>query len=106
MVEIKRTPTEKGIKFQAKEQGEITAEIYGEIEDETFHIKEYSGDKYLFDGMVRAVINHAEHCGAVKAEINDTVADFLLMLFNYRREIPSIGEFFEKEQCEGCSKGK
>lgn len=106
MVEIKRTPTEKGIKFTAVEKGETTAEIYGEIEENTFHITEYSGDKYLFDGMVRAVINNAEHCGAEGAEIDETVPDFLLMLFGYKREIPSISEFFEQEQCQGCSLGK
>ena len=103
MVEIKRTPTGKGIKFTAVEKGEITAEIYGEIEEKTFHIKQYGGDKYLFDGMVRAVINHAEHCGAEGAVIDGSVADFLLMLFGYRREIPSITAFFETEQCQGCA---
>ena len=53
--------------------------------------------------MVRAVINHAEHCGAEGAVIDGSVADFLLMLFGYRREIPSISAFFETEQCQGCA---
>lgn len=102
MVEIKRTPTETGIKFTAVEGGKITAEIYGETEEKIFRIKQYTGDKYLFDGMVRAVINHAEHCGAAGAVIENTVEDLPLVLFGYKREIPSISEFFEVEQCQGC----
>lgn len=102
MVEIKRTPTEKGIKFTAVEKEEVTAEIYGEIMGETFYIKQYTGDKYLFDGMVRAIINHAEHCGAAGAVIESSVEDILLSLFGYQRDIPSIEEFFETDRCEGC----
>lgn len=102
MVEIKRVPTETGIKFTAVEKGEIIAEIYGEIEEKTFHIKQYGGDKYLFDGMVRAVINHAEHCGAEGAVIESAVEELPLTIFGYKREIPSISDFFEAEQCHGC----
>lgn len=103
MVEIKRNYQAEDFTFEAKTDGELLADIHGEIVDGVFHIKSYNGDKYLFDGVCRGALNNAEHEGAKGAVIEETVPDWLLMLFNYSREIPSISEFFEKEQgCCGC----
>lgn len=103
MIEIKRNYDAADFVFEAKTEGELLADIHGEITDSVFHIKSYSGDKYLFDGLCRGALNNAEHEGARSAVIEETVPDWLLMLFNYSREIGSISEFFEKEQgCCGC----
>lgn len=99
MVEIKRNYNLPDIVFEAKEQGEITAYMKGSISEEVFHITEYEGDKYLFDGVCRASLNNAEHEGAISAVIENTVPDFLLMLFGYSRDIPSISDFFEEKNC-------
>lgn len=103
MIEIKRNPQKPGIVFEAKENGVITAEIEGNIQDQCFHITNYKGDKYLFDGMCRAALNNAEHNGAISAVIEDSVENLYLMLFGYERQIPSISDFFEKgHSCNGC----
>lgn len=99
MIEIKRNPSLPDIVFEAKEKGEIIAAMKGEIKEGVFHITSYEGDKYLFDGMCRASLNNAEHEGAASAVIEASVADWLLMLFNYKREIPSISVFFEEKNC-------
>ena len=103
MVEIKRNPSARDFCFEAKTDGELLAELHGEIIDSVFHIKTYSGDQYLFDGVCRASLNNAEHEGASSAIIEETVKDYLLMLFGYEREIGSISNFFEQEKgCKGC----
>lgn len=97
MIEIKRNYDFSDIVFEAKEKGEITAIMKGGIDEEgVFHIVHYEGDKYLFDGVCRATLNHAEHEGALSAVIEPTVPDWQLMLFDYKREIPSISEFFSE----------
>lgn len=106
MVEIKRNPSAGDFCFEAKTDGEILAQLHGEIIDGVFHIKTYDGDQYLFDGVCRASLNSAEHEGASSAVIEETVKDYLLMLFGYKRKINSISSFFENEQgCSGCRGG-
>ncbi len=102
MVEIKRNHDSEDFVFEAKTNGELLAELHGEIVEGVFHILKYSGDKYLFDGVCRAALNNADHEGASSAVIEDSVPEWLLMLFGYKRNIPSIGEFFESEGCNGC----
>lgn len=102
MVEIKRNHEAPDFLFEAKENGEITASLHGEITDSVFHVLSYDGDKYLFDGVCRGALNNAKHDGAASAVIEDTVPDWLLMLFGYKREIPSISDFFEEKNCN-CS---
>lgn len=102
MVEIKRNRGAKDFVFEAKTNGELLAELHGEITEGVFRILKYGGDKYLFDGVCRAALNNAEHEGASSAVIEDSVPEWLLMLFGYKREIPSIGKFFESEGCNGC----
>ncbi len=102
MVEIKRNYDSDEFLFQAKENGEITASLYGEISEGVFHIRRYEGDKWLFDGVCRGALNNAEHEGAVSAVIEEGVPDWQLMLFGYTREIDSISGFFEGGACEGC----
>lgn len=99
MVEIKRNCDLPDIVFEAKENGEITASMKGDIRENVFHITLYEGDKYLFDGVCRASLNNAEHEGAASAVIEQSVPDLFLMLFNYKREIPSISDFFEEKKC-------
>lgn len=95
MIEIKRNYDCSDIVFEAKEKGEITAVMKGSIDGERiFHIAHYEGDKYLFDGVCRASLNNAEHEGAISAIIEPSIPDWQLMLFDYKREIPSISEFF------------
>lgn len=107
MLEIKRNYNSEDFSFEAKTDGEILAEIHGEIIDGVFHINSYSGDKYLFDGVCRAALNNAEHEGALSAVLENTVPDWLLMLFGYKREIESISRFFEEEKgCCGCCESK
>lgn len=107
MVEIKRNRSAEDFCFEAKTDGELLAQLHGEIADGVFHIRTYDGDQYLFDGVCRASLNSAEHEGARSAVIEETVKDYLLMLFGYEREIGSISEFFEKEEgcggCKGCN---
>lgn len=105
MVEIKRNYEAADFSFEAKTNGELLAELHGEIIDGVFHIRSYNGDKYLFDGVCRGALNNAEHEGAVSAVIEETVPDWLLMLFGYERDIPSISEFFDSEKkcCGGCN---
>lgn len=102
MIEIKRNPEAPDFLFEAKENGEITAALRGEITDGIFHILSYEGDKYLFDGVCRGALNNAEHEGAASAVIESTVPDWLLMLFGYSRDITSISDFFE-EKNHNCS---
>lgn len=102
MVEIKRNPSSPDFLVEAHENGETTASLHGEIADGVFHILSYEGDKYLFDGVCRAALNCAEHEGARSAVIEDGVQDWLLMLFDYKRDIPSIWDFFEGKNCN-CS---
>ena len=105
MVEIKRNYEAEDFSFEAKTDGELLAELHGEITDGVFHINSYNGDKYLFDGVCRGALNNAEHEGAGSAVIEETVPDWLLMLFGYEREIDSISEFFDSEKgcCKGCN---
>lgn len=105
MVEIKRNYEAVDFCFEAKTEGELLAQLHGDIEEGVLRIKTYEGDQYLFDGVCRASLNNAEHEGAVSAVIEETVKDFLLMLFGYEREIGSISEFFEKGEGCGCCKG-
>lgn len=107
MVEIKRNYEAEDFSFEAKTDGELLAELHGEISEGVFHIRSYDGDKYLFDGVCRGALNNAEHEGAVSAVIEDTVPDWLLMLFGYEREIASISGFFDSENghCKGCGGG-
>lgn len=102
MVEIKRNPSSSDFLVEAHENGEITASLQGEITEGVFYILSYEGDKYLFDGVCRAALNSAEHEGAKSAVIKDSVPDWLLMLFGYKRGIPSIWDFFEEKNCN-CS---
>lgn len=102
MVEIKRNYDLPPIVFEANENGKIAASMKGSIIDGVFHIIEYQGDKYLFDGVCRASLNNAEHEGAVSAVIEQSVSDWQLMLFGYKREITSISDFFEEKNCN-CS---
>ena len=107
MVEIKRNYDYPDIVFDAKENGEITAAMKGSIDDDgVFHITQYEGDKYLFDGVCRASLNNAEHEGAMSAVIEPTVPDWQLMLFGYKREIPSISDFFEEKNCNCTCKNQ
>lgn len=102
MVEIKINSSSSDFLTEAKENGNITASLRGEIIDGVFNILTYEGDKYLFDGVCRAALNGAEHRGARSAVIKDSVPDWLLMLFGYERNIPSIWDFFEGKNCN-CS---
>ena len=102
MVEIKRNYDLPNIVFEAKEKGEIVASMKGSFIEGIFHITEYQGDKYLFDGVCRASLNNAEHEGAASAVIEQSVPDWQLMLFGYKREIPSVSDFFEEKNCN-CS---
>ncbi|MCM1054716.1 MAG: hypothetical protein NC394_04250 [Bacteroides sp.] len=106
MVEIKRNYGAEDFSFEAKTDGELLAALHGEIYDGVFHIRTYEGDKYLFDGVCRGALNNAEHEGASSAVIEETVPDWLLMLFGYERDIDSISGFFENEKgfCGGCGK--
>lgn len=105
MVEIKRNYNSPNFVFEAKTNGELLAELHGEINDGVFHIRKYGGDKYLFDGVCRAALNNAEHEGAKSAVIEEEVAEWLLMLFGYKREILSIADFFEDKKCGECECG-
>ncbi|MDE6580667.1 MAG: hypothetical protein K2K41_09060 [Ruminiclostridium sp.] len=107
MVEIKRNYNYPNIVFEAKEKGEIIASITGSIdENKIFRITQYTGDKYLFDGTCRAALNNSEHEGAVSAVIEPSVPDWQLMLFGYKREIPSISDFFEEKNCNCTCKNQ
>ena len=102
MIEIKRNYELPDIVFEARENGEVAASMKGSISDGVFRITEYRGDKYLFDGVCRASLNNAEHEGAASAVIEPSVPDWQLMLFGYKREIPSISDFFFFFYCN-CS---
>lgn len=102
MVEIKRNYEAEDFVFEATENGKPAAVLYGKIIDSVLHIVRYTGDKYLFDGVCRGALNNAEHEGADSAVIEESVPDWLLMLFNYKRSITSISDFFEEKNCD-CS---
>ena len=104
MSEIKRNYDADDFVFEAKTNGELLAELHGKIAEGVFNISGYDGDKYLFDGVCRAALNNAEHEGAKSAVIEESVPEWLLMLFGYKREIPSVAEFFENDKCDGCGK--
>lgn len=95
MIEIKRNYDADDFTFEAKTEGELLAELHGEITGDVFTVKSYSGDKFLFDGMSRAAMNNADHEGAVSAVFTDTIPDELMKLVVFGREIPDIAEFFD-----------
>ena len=95
MIEIKRNYEAEDFTFEAKTEGELLAELHGEIADGVFTVKSYSGDKLLFDGVSRAALNNADHEGAVSAVFAETVPDELMKLVIFGREIPDIAEFFD-----------
>ena len=95
MIEIKRNYDAEDFTFEAKSDGELLAEIHGDIADGIFTVKSYSGDKYLFDGVARSALNNADHEGAKSAVFTDTIPDELMKLVVFGREIPDIAEFFD-----------
>ena len=95
MIEIKRNYDAEDFTFEAKTEGDLLAELHGEIADGVFTVKSYSGDKFLFDGVARSALNNADHEGAVSAMFADTVPDELMKLVIFGREIPDIAEFFD-----------
>ena len=95
MIEIKRNYEANDFTFEAKTDGELLAELHGEIADGVFTVKSYSGDKLLFDGVARSALNNADHEGAVSAVFARTVPDELMKLVVFGREIPDIAEFFD-----------
>lgn len=95
MIEIKRNYDAEDFTFEAKSEGELLAELHGEIAEGVFTVKSYSGDKFLFDGMSRAAMNNADHEGAVSAVFSDAIPDELMKLVVFGREVPDIAEFFD-----------
>ena len=95
MIEIKRNYDASDFTFEAKTEGELLAELHGEITDKVFTVKSYSGDKFLFDGVARSALNNADHEGAVSAVFADTVPEELMKTVAFGREIPDIAEFFD-----------
>ena len=95
MIEIKRNYDADDFTFEAKSEGELLAELHGEIAGDVFNVKSYSGDKFLFDGVSRAAMNNADHEGAVSAVFAQTIPDELMKLVVFGREIPDIAEFFD-----------
>ena len=95
MIEIKRNRDAEDFTFEAKSEGELLAELHGEITDNVFTVKSYSGDKFLFDGVARSALNNADHEGAVSAVFEETIPDELMKLVVFGREIPDIAEFFD-----------
>ena len=95
MIEIKRNYDTEDFTFEAKTEGELLAELHGEIADGVFTVKSYIGDKFLFDGVARSALNNADHEGAVSAVFEDTIPDELMKLVVFGREIPDIAEFFD-----------
>ena len=95
MIEIKRNYDREDFTFEAKSEGELLAELHGEIADGVFTVRSYSGDKLLFDGVSRGALNNADHEGAVSAVFAETIPDELMKLVVFGREIPDIAEFFD-----------
>ena len=95
MIEIKRNYDTEDFTFEAKTEGDLPAELHGEIADGVFIVKSYIGDKFLFDGVARSALNNADHEGAVSAVFEDTIPDELMKLVVFGREIPDIAEFFD-----------
>ena len=95
MIEIKRNYEANDFTFEAKTEGELLAELHGDIADGVFTVKSYSGDKFLFDGVARSSLNSADHEGAVSAVFAETIPDELMKLVVFGREISDIAEFFD-----------
>ena len=95
MIEIKRNYDTPDFTFEAKSEGELLAELHGEIAEGVFTVKSYIGDRFLFDGVARSALNNADHEGAVSAVFADTIPDELMKLVVFGREIPDIAEFFD-----------
>lgn len=95
MIEIKRNYDAEDFTFEAKADGELLAELHGEIRENVFTVKSYGGDKLLFDGVARSALNNADHEGAVSAVFADTIPDELMKTVIFGREIPDIAEFFD-----------
>lgn len=95
MIEIKRNYEANDFTFEAKTDGELLAELHGDIADSVFTVKSYSGDKFLFDGVARSALNNADHEGAKSAVFAETIPDELMKLVVFGRDIPDIAEFFD-----------
>ncbi len=95
MIVIKRNYDAEDFCFEAKCEGELIADIHGEIKDKVFTVKSYNGDKFLFDGVLRSALNNADHEGAVSAVIADTIPDEFVKTFVGGRRLESIAEFFD-----------
>lgn len=104
MVEIKRNADVSlpQISAEARSNGETLAGVCGEIVGETLHIDDFFGEKMLFDGVCRALLNIAEHSGAVGCVFGEKIDRRLLASAKLQEEIRSIAAFFDKKCCGCC----
>lgn len=102
MLEIKRNNSKPGIVFEAVQNGEILAEASARLSLDALYIDAFSGDKYLFDGMCRALMNFADNRGALKCVLSEDFGAELTSLLGAGRVIDSIETFLKTDKCRCC----
>ena len=98
MVEIKKDSGEK-LAFSAKSDGELLACVGGELGGSELVITDFSGEKFLFDGVCRAMLSWAEHNGAISCRFADEISDELLSVYGGKRRFEYISEIFFSHKC-------
>ena len=98
MVEIKKDECEK-LSFSAKSNGELLAAATGEFNATELVITSFTGEKFLFDGVCRAMLSWAEHNGAISCRFADEISDELLSVYGGKRKFEYISEIFFSHKC-------
>ena len=98
MVEIKKDDGEK-LRFTAKSNDELLAAATGEITGSEIVIDGFEGDRFLFDGVCRAMLSWAEGQGAVSCRFAANISDELMIVYGGKRNFEYISEIFFSHKC-------
>lgn len=98
MIVIKRTEDSNYIIFEARDKNEVLGKTVSAIENGVLNVLSLDGEAFIFDGLLRAVLN----CGEKER------AKTALFRCGYEKELEKLGffngmdikSFFENKKCK------